>query len=57
MGHDPFSIKVNGIFVSLEEVEPKAETASFQLTTTTSSEHYLKNWNVCEGEVDRLKSN
>lgn len=58
LGSWSFSIKVNGIFVSLEEVEPEAEIASFELTTTTGSEHYLKeNWNECEGQVDRLRSN
>lgn len=42
MGHDPISIKVNRIFVSSERVGPEAEVASFELTATMSSEHYLK---------------
>lgn len=42
MGRDPLSVTVNRIFVSSEGAAPEAEVASFKLTDTTSSEHYLK---------------
>lgn len=42
MGHDPFFITVNGIFVSSKRAGPGAEVASFELRGAMSSELYLK---------------